>query len=267
MEYLLSTQNYNFKTWGEKFIDNKVKIFDLPLSEKWRNNFFKDLKKDVDCDKIESQLSNMLKKTDGKIEIFPYPELLFSAFNHTDFNKIKVVIVGQDPYFNSQCVNNKMLPEAMGLSFSVPVGIPIPSSLKNIYKNAIQYEHFYKYPTHGNLEFWAYQGCLLLNTALTVQKGHKASHCSMWADFTDTIIKNISDKKDGIVFVLWGAPALSKLNLINTKKHKVLISSHPSGLSNNKCLGKYPAFSSIDQFGTINDLLKKCGKEEIIWQI
>ena len=155
----------------------------------------------------------------------------------------------------------------MGLSFSVPIGIPIPSSLKNIYKNAIEYGHFFRYPDHGNLEFWAFQGVLLLNTALTVQKGHKNSHSSIWSDFTNAIIEKISNKMNGIVFVLWGAPALTKLSLIDTKKHEILISSHPSGLSNNKQLGKYPAFSSIDQFGTINKLLKKCGKEEIVWQI
>lgn len=155
----------------------------------------------------------------------------------------------------------------MGLSFSVPVGIPIPSSLKNIYKNAMDFGQFYRYPEHGNLEFWAFQGCLMLNTALTVQKGHKNSHASIWNDFTDKIIKKLSDEKEGLVFVLWGAPALSKLSLIDTSKHNTVISSHPSGLSNNNKLGKYPSFSSIDQFGTINTFLKKSGKEEIIWQI
>ena len=180
--------------------------------------------------------------------------------------KSKLIIISL-PYFNFQCVNGKKYPEAMGLSFSVPVGIPIPSSLKNIYNNAIKYDHFYEYPKHGNLEFWAYQGCLLLNTALTVKEKDKNCHSKLWSKFTNYIITKISNNHEKIVFVLWGAPALSKLDLIDTDKHAVVISSHPSGLSNNSPLGKYPPFSSIDQFGQINKLLKKFGKEEIIWQI
>jgi len=264
---LLSTKDYSLKTWGEKFPSQCVKIFDLTLNSRWKQELFNDIKDKIDCDKIDQSLSHLLEQSKGTIDIFPYPDLLFSAFNHTHYNNLKVVIIGQDPYFNFQNVEGKNIPEAMGLSFSIPVGVPIPSSLKNIYNNAMKYGHFYKYPDHGNLEFWAYQGVLLLNTALTVQKGHKNSHSSIWSNFTNAIIEKISNDFDDIVFVMWGAPALSKLNLIDTKKHQVLISSHPSGLSNTRQLGKYPAFSSIDQFGTINKFLKKCGREEIIWQI
>lgn len=96
MNYLLSTKNYNYKTWGEKFTDHKVKIFDLSLNSKWRTEFFEDIKEQVDCNKIDRQLSGLLEKTNGKISIFPYPDLLFSSFNHTDYDEVKVVIVGQD---------------------------------------------------------------------------------------------------------------------------------------------------------------------------
>ena len=267
MNELLSIKNNNYKTWTEKFPNHKVKIFDLPLNIKWKTKFFKNVQDNVDCNKIDHELSKLLEKTSGEISIFPNPDLLFSSFNHTDYDNIKVIIIGQDPYFNSYMIKGKEIPEAMGLSFSVPIGIPIPSSLRNIFKNALDYNHFYKSPEHGNLEFWTYQGCLLLNSALTVQKGCKNSHCKIWNDFTNYIIKKLSDDKKDLVFVLWGGPALSKLKYIDTNKHQILISSHPSGLSNHKNLGKYPSFSSIDQFGTINKMLKKNNKKEIIWQI
>ncbi len=267
MTSLLTTDNYNIKNWSEKFTKFNVKIFSLPLSIVWKKNIFNDVCVSTDCNIIDDKLSQILKENNGNIDIFPYPDLLFSAFNHTKYNDTKVIFIGLDPYFNSHIIHNKQIPEAMGLSFSVPVGIKIPSSLRNIYNNALEYGHFYKYPDHGNLEFWAYQGCLLLNTALTVKKGCVNSHISIWKSFTDNIISNLSTKFEKLVFVLWGASALTKLNLIDTKKHAVLISSHPSGLSNNKPLNKYPSFSSIDQFGTINNMLKKFGKTEIIWQI
>ncbi|ARF08991.1 uracil-DNA glycosylase [Catovirus CTV1] len=267
MNHLLSAKNYNQLSWSQRFTDYSVKIFDLPLSNEWKKFLFDDIRKNIDCENIDKQLSNLLKSSNGTMDIFPYPNLLFSAFNFTKYDDVKVVIVGQDPYFNFKNVDGKNIPEAMGLSFSIPIEIPIPSSLNNIFNNALQYKHFIKKPNHGNLEFWAYQGCLMLNTALTVQKGEKNSHSNMWKKFTDAIIKKLSDNKKNLVFVLWGAPALKKLSLIDTTKHEVLTSSHPSGLSYNKSLGKYPAFNSIDQFGKINSLLKKNGIKEIIWQL
>lgn len=267
MEYLLSVDNYKYKSWGEKFKNNEVKIFSLPLNIEWKTKFFNDIAKKVDVTKIDKYFSNLLTKTNGKINIYPYPDLLFNAFNHTNYNDIKVVFIGLDPYKNSINHNGVEIPEAMGLSFSVPIGVPIPSSLCNIYNNAMRYKQFYERPTHGNLEFWAYQGCLMLNTALTLQKGYTGSHANIWKDFTDAIIKKLSDDKEKLVFVIWGAQALTKLDLIDTKKHDVIISSHPSGLSFNNKLGKYPSFTSIDQFGEINKILKKNKKEEIIWQI
>jgi uracil-DNA glycosylase len=139
--------------------------------------------------------------------------------------------------------------------------------LNNIYNNLSKYGHFKKSPSHGNLTFWAYQGCLLLNTTLTVQHKCPNGHEKYWTPFTDALIKFISDKTENIVFVLWGSYSLKKLDLIDQKKHKVLISSHPSGMSFNKPLKTYKPFSESDHFGQINKYLTSVGKSSILWQI
>ena len=128
------------------------------------------------------------------------------------------------------------------------------------------YGHIEEIPKHGNLESWAKQGVLLLNTSLTVQHGYPNSHTMKWEKFTDAVIKYISDNKDKVVFVLWGSPALQKLTLIDKdKKHKIIVSSHPSGLSCHKPLRQYPAFMNYDHFGEINDYLKENKKKTIKW--
>lgn len=264
---LLSVSNYSVKTWKEKFPDNKVKIEDLPVHRSWRKIFKEIIEESPEkIDELNDILSDCMKFNQN---IFPYPDLIFSAFNKLPFDKIKVCFIGQDPYFNKQMINDKALPEAMGLSFSVPVGCPVPSSLKNIYKNAVNYGHFIKHPTHGNLEFWAYQGCLLLNTALTVEEKCPNSHASFWHWFTDRIIKKISDKLDGIVFVAWGKPAFNRSKNVDELKHKIIVSSHPSGLSCNTPMKKdgKPAFMNFDHFGEINKYLASTGKKQIVWQI
>ncbi len=251
--------------WIEKYRDHNVNFKILPKHSSW-NKFFKTNEVEIELDKLNKIFMNLLKNNIN-ISIFPYPDNVFNAFLYTPLNKIKVCIIGQDPYFNSQISNNNIVPEAMGLSFSVPKNIPIPSSLNNIYKNALKYNNFFKYPEHGNLEFWAFQGVFMLNTALTVQESCKLSHAKVWNKFTDMAIKYISDNCDNTVFVLWGSYALSKKELIDSNKHKFVISSHPSGLSCNKKLGKYPEFNNLDQFRQINKYLRKSGKKEIIWQI
>ena len=265
-DLLINIKNYSYKTWGEKYPDHKVSLKELPTHHSW-NDFFKKKYNKPYFKKIESNLSYCLKKTDGKIKIYPYPDLVFKAFNITPLDKVKVVLLGQDPYFKSILYNNKLIPQAMGLSFSVPYGIPIPSSLNNIYRNLVKYNHIINMPMHGDLEFWAYQGCLMLNTSLTVQHGHKNSHVKYWTPFTDKLIKYISNNCKNIIFVLWGAQALDKIKFINCKNHKVIISSHPSGLSYNKPLRHYSPFIDQDHFGIINKYLKKHGKQEIIWQV
>ncbi len=253
-------------SWKDKYPDYNVDFTKLKYHSSWKP-FFNSNECIDQINKLNKLFSNLLNKTNGDIEIFPYPDNVFNAFLYTPLNKIKVVIIGQDPYFNSNIINDKKVPEAMGLSFSVPKEINIPSSLQNIYKNGVKYKQFLKYPEHGNLEFWAYQGVFLLNTALTVQEGCKLSHAKAWETFSDLVIKYISDNCNNVVFILWGSYALSKKDLINESKHKFVISSHPSGLSCNKKLGIYPEFMNLDQFGQVNKILKKFGKGEIIWQI
>lgn len=263
---MLKKEEYNYKPWDKKYPNNIVRLDKLYVHKSWRTMFAKEYKKEYFV-KLEKYLSDCLKKTRGEINIYPYPDLLFNAFNKTPLSKIKVVILGQDPYFKNEVYKGKIIPQAMGLSFSVPKGITIPSSLNNIYKNLLKYNHIKEKPTHGNLVLWAYQGCLMLNTALTVQHGHKNSHAKYWRCFTDSIISYISRKCENCVFILWGAPALEKLRLIDTREHKVIISSHPSGLSCNKPLRSYLPFTQQDHFGETNRYLKKHGKRRIRWQI
>lgn len=263
---MLNISNYNYKKWNERFPDYKVNLRELPIHPSWDDFIKKEYEKPY-FKELEEFLSYCLEKTSGKINIFPYPDLVFNALNLTQLEDIKVVILGQDPYYNSEVHNGQEYPQAMGLSFSVPVGIDVPSSLKNIYKNMDAHGHLIKKPTHGNLVSWAYQGCLMLNTSLTVQKGYPNSHEKYWKPFTDTLIKYISDKLNNVVFVLWGNPSLSKINLIDKNKHKVLVSSHPSGLSYDRPLKSYKSFKDSDHFTEINNYLKSIKKDKIIWQV
>jgi uracil-DNA glycosylase len=129
----------------------------------------------------------------------------------------------------------------------------------------IKYKHIEKSPKSGNLEFYAYQGCLFLNTSLTVTHKTPDSHTKIWEEFTNSIIGKLSSEKSNLVFVLWGAQALNKEIMIDSKKHKIIVSSHPSGYSSAKNLRKYPAFDDNDHFGQINEYLEKHKKQKIIW--
>lgn len=256
---MFSVESYKEKkTWLEIYPDKLVKLkFNGFIHSSWYE-FIADVIKGINIVKIENGLSQTLKS--GKL-IFPYPEMIFSSFWYTRYDDVKVVIIGQDPYFKAE----RGVPYAMGLSFSVADGLEVPSSLNNIYKNLVKYKHIIKKPNHGNLEFWARQGCLLLNTTLTVPENEKNAHEDIWTAFTDSIVVKLSNEKKDIVFVLWGGPALKKLNLIDKKKHKVIISSHPSGLSCNTLLKTFPAFADNDHFGQINNYLAENKKSKIIF--
>lgn len=182
-------------------------------------------------------------------DIFPKEEEIFNALNLTALNEIKVVIIGQDPYHGEG--------QAHGLCFSVPKGIKkIPPSLRNIYKE-IGIEN----PPHGDLTSWAAQGVLLLNTTLTVQQGKAGSHQGKgWEKFTDAIIRGVNERREHVVFLLWGRCAREKAALIKEKKHLVLQASHPSPLSAR--LG----FFGCGHFKEANDYLKKCGLTSVEWQ-
>lgn len=184
---------------------------------------------------------------------FPPRELIFSAFNQFDFNDLKVVIIGQDPYHGEG--------EANGLCFSVNDNVKIPPSLLNIFKEInLDFDTVFL-PTSGNLERWAKQGILLLNASLTVRKDLPNSHKHLkWNVFTDAVIKKISDENSNIVFLLWGNFAIQKEKLIDQSKHKILKSGHPSPMSANQ--GKW--FEN-KHFSQTNDYLKSIGKPEIQW--
>lgn len=243
--------------WQEKFPDGQIDIFTLPYHPSW-SPLFDILQNSPQTQLVNSSLSKVFE-SDPHAMMYPKPDLLFNAFLLTPLPKVKVVFIGQDPYFQQL--------QAMGLSFSVPHGIPTPSSLFNIFNNAKNNCHMKYGVTHGNLEFWALQGCLMINTALTVLDNQKNCHSATWNWTTDRIIKYLSFVCDKLVFVLWGGPAYEKIKHIDQDKHAVIISSHPSGLSAHKEMKGYPAFNSYDHFGEINRQLKKFNKREILWQL
>jgi len=189
------------------------------------------------------------EKQDGKT-IYPPGPLLFNAFNTTPFDKVKVVILGQDPYHNPG--------EAMGLSFSVPKGVRIPPSLQNIYKE-LEQDLGLPIPNHGDLTHWAEQGIFLLNAMLTVERNKPRSHEKIgWQTFTDAVIRRLSEGRQGLVFMLWGGFARQKKVLIDTGKHLVLEAAHPSPLAGG-------AFFGCRHFSKANDYLEKQGKERVDW--
>lgn len=184
---------------------------------------------------------------------YPPKELIFSAFDYVSFENLKVVIIGQDPYHGEG--------EANGLCFSVNDSVKIPPSLKNIFREINLDFDALLLPTSGNLERWAKQGVLLLNATLTVQKDQPNSHKHLnWNQFTDAVIQLLSDKKENVVFLLWGSYAQKKGLKIDRSKHLVLESGHPSPMSANQ--GKW--FGN-KHFSQTNDYLKSNGSEEIVW--
>lgn len=191
------------------------------------------------------------EKKAGK-EIFPPGPLIFNAFALTPFEEVKVVILGQDPYHDNG--------QAHGLCFSVPDGITVPPSLQNIFKE-IQADLHIAIPPSGNLERWARQGVLLLNATLTVEAHQAGSHQKKgWELFTDAVIHEISERHRGVVFLLWGNYAKQKLSLIDTTKHKVCMSGHPSPLSANRGL-----WFGNRHFSITNQYLKSINKTAIQW--
>ena len=196
-------------------------------------------------------LREFLKEEYSTKTIYPSMYDIFNSMKHTPFENVKVVLLGQDPYHNEG--------QAMGLSFSVPDGIEKPPSLVNIFKE-LHAETGIEPKKSGNLIGWAKQGVLLLNTVLTVRAHSANSHKGKgWEQFTDSIIKKISDKKSGVVFLLWGGNARSKKPLIDKNKHLILECAHPSPLS------AYNGFFGCGHFNKTNEYLIANGKEPIDW--
>lgn len=259
---MLSVEKYKYHSWKDVFETKKVDFEKLRIFSKWKD-YFGNLNEHGEFKQIEKMLNEEINTHD----VFPYPDLVFNIFNYLDLDDIKVVILGQDPYFKSEIYNGKKIPQAMGFSFSVPVGITIPSSLSNIFRNQEDFHIIQKHQPHGNLLYWVDQGCFLMNTALTVRENSAGSHCQFWKKITDKIIRHISAELNDITFVLWGGESYEKIRLIDSDKHQVIISSHPSGLSCMNTLKGYPAFAKFDQFGTINKNLINSGKSPINWQL
>ena len=191
------------------------------------------------------------EKAAGKT-IYPPGSLIFNAFNTTPFPEVKVVILGQDPYHNPG--------EAMGLCFSVPKGVRVPPSLKNIYKE-LESDVGASIPNHGDLTSWAQQGVFLLNAMLTVERNRPGSHQKIgWQDFTDAVIRKLSDGREHIVFMLWGGFARKKKELIDGSKHLILEAAHPSPLAGG-------AFFGSQHFSKANAYLQEHGMGKVEWQV
>lgn len=216
------------KSWGEA------------LSAEWDKDYFRELARKLHEEK------------DRGIVIYPPGSKIFRAFDLCPLDAVKVVILGQDPYHGAG--------QAMGLSFSVPEGIAAPPSLKNIFKE-IESDLGIRMSGSPDLEPWARQGVLLLNSVLTVRAGVAASHAGLgWQNFTDAVIKLISERCEGVVFMLWGNYARSKAGLIDSGRHLVLQAAHPSPLARG-------AFFGCRHFSQANAYLVRTGRSPINWQL
>ena len=221
---------------------------DIRIEQSWKETLADEFGKPY----FES-LVNFLRqeKASGK-KIFPPGSQIFRAFDLTPMDQVKVVILGQDPYHG--------FGQAHGLSFSVPAGVPAPPSLKNIFKE-IETDLGVQMSGYPNLEKWARQGVLLLNAVLTVRSGEAASHSKIgWEQFTDAVIRCISDRCEGVVFMLWGNFARSKRDLIDRSRHHVLEAAHPSPLARG-------AFFGCRHFSQANSLLASRGLAPVDWQL
>lgn len=219
------------------------------LDASWRSHLSSELSKPY----FKQLCAQLLTASKGDT-VFPPSHLIFHAFSLTPFDRVSVVILGQDPYHDNG--------QAEGLAFSVPQGVRVPSSLQNIYKELRDDIPGFTVPRHGNLTHWATQGVLLLNTTLTVTAHRPNSHSSYgWTKFTDAVIQCVNREKRGVVFILWGAHAQKKAAMIDSRRHHVLKSVHPSGLSASR------GFFGSKPFSQCNAFLRSEGKPEIDWQV
>ncbi len=219
---------------------------DIKLEPSWKEKLEEEFEKPY-----FEELIGFVKEEYRQQKVYPPGKLIFNAFNHCSFSEVKVVIIGQDPYHNPG--------QANGMAFSVADGVRIPPSLQNIYKE-IRDEFNKPMPDSGNLERWADQGVLLLNATLTVRANSPGSHQKKgWEEFTDAVIQVVSEEKEHIVFILWGAYAQQKGSIIDDTKHLVLKSAHPSPFAANR------GFFGNNHFIKANDYLKAKGREPIDW--
>jgi len=218
----------------------------INLSGSWLNI----IKPELDKEYFKT-LTNFIDEEYKNKVVFPPKDEIFSAFNYCDFNNLKVVIIGQDPYHG--------FGQANGLCFSVKEGVKIPPSLRNIFKE-LNNEYGNYSPQSGDLTHWAKQGVLMINATLTVLEKQPGSHQGKgWETFTDAVIKLISENTEGVIFVLWGAFAQKKVSLIDASKHYILQSAHPSPFSAHR------GFLGNNHFKLINEYLETKNKSKIKW--
>lgn len=219
---------------------------DVNIAEKWKTKLTAEFEKEY-----FAELVTFVKSEYSSYKVYPKGKHIFNAFDHCDFDDLKVVIIGQDPYHGDR--------QANGLCFSVNDEVKSPPSLINIFKE-IKSDLGNDIPLTGNLERWAAQGVLLLNATLTVRAQSPGSHQNKgWEQFTDAVIKTISDEKEGIVFLLWGAYAQKKGEIIDASKHKILSSAHPSPFAAHR------GFFGNKHFSQTNAYLEQKGLKPIDW--
>ena len=222
-------------------------VMDVKLEKSW-----KELLKDEFNKPYFEQLTAFVRDEYTQHRCYPPGQKIFNAFDFCPFDNVKVVIIGQDPYHGPN--------QANGLCFSVADGVPHPPSLINIF-NELKDDVAKPYPQSGNLEAWAKQGVLLLNATLTVRAHQAGSHQNKgWEQFTDQVIKRVSQEKEKVIFLLWGGFAKKKMSLIDNTKHHVLTSGHPSPLSANRGY-----WYGNKHFSKTNSLLERDGSEPIVW--
>ena len=217
------------------------------MMKTWNEILAEEIQKDY-----YQELQAFVQKRRAEVRVFPEEKNVFNALELTPFESVKVVILGQDPYHG--------FGQAHGLSFSVQKGIPLPPSLKNIYKE-LQEDIGGDLPTEGDLSHWAKQGVLLLNTVLTVEEGNANSHKGKgWERLTNRLIKSLNELKHPVIFILWGKPAQDKEKLITNPNHVILKAPHPSPLS------AYRGFFGSKPFSRVNDILIQQGQTPICWK-
>ena len=222
---------------------------DVKIEQSWKNALAHEFAQPY-FEQIKAGL--LACKNAGKT-FYPRGSLIFNAFDTTPLPDVKVVILGQDPYHQPN--------QAMGLSFSVPHGVAIPPSLRNVYKELARTMDGFVIPNHGDLTHWAQQGVFLLNAVLTVEQSRAASHAGLgWQNFTDAVIRTISERNEGMVFMLWGNFAKKKAELIDASKHHILTAVHPSPLAGG-------GFAGCNHFAQAHELLIAPGKAPLDWRV